>query len=134
VALGSVESGLCILAASIPILRALARGGFRGPAVLGYETGYPTTMTESGLRSGIVVQSQAASLTLPIQAPRPLNEATLGRRQNTPDSLDKTLTAGSAQALGQKADDDSSDEESIEMTNYRVRPQSPVDFTRSNAA
>jgi hypothetical protein len=90
-------------------------------------------MAESGLRNGVVVQSQTASLSLPIQAPGPLNEAALGRRQDTPDSLDKTLTAGRAQALGQKADDQESDEESIEMTNYRVRPQSPVDFTRSNA-
>jgi hypothetical protein len=90
-------------------------------------------MAESGLRSGVVVQSQTASLSLPIQAAGPLDEAALGRRQNTPDSLGKTLTAGSAQALGQKAYDEESDQESIEMTNYRVRPQSPVDFTRSNA-
>ena len=132
-ALGSVESGLCIIGASIPILRALARGGFRGPVVLGYETGYPTAMAESALRSRVVVQSQTASLSLPIQAPGPLNEAAPGgRRQNTPDSLDNTLTAGS-QGLGQKADEEESDEESIEMTDYRARPQSPVDFTRLNA-
>lgn len=90
-------------------------------------------MAESGLRSRAIIPSQTASLSLPIRAPRPLGHEAPGRRQNTPESLDKTLTAGSTEAPGQKVDDDSSDEDSIEMTDYRTRPQSPVDFTRSNA-
>jgi hypothetical protein len=49
------------------------------------------------------------------------------------DSLDETLTAGSTTQARPKSDDDSSDEDSIEMTSYRNRPQSPVDFTRTNA-
>lgn len=46
------------------------------------------------------------------------------------DSLDETLVAGSTGATRQNSDDESSDQDSIEMTSYQTRPQSPVDFTR----
>ncbi|KAL1838829.1 hypothetical protein VTJ49DRAFT_2186 [Mycothermus thermophilus] len=48
VALGTAESAICIIAASVPILRALSRNA--GPVVNGYETDYPTTMVDSSLR------------------------------------------------------------------------------------
>jgi hypothetical protein len=132
VALGFAEAAVCIVAASIPILRALSREGFRGgPAHYGYETGYPTTMTESGLRNG-GMHSQTASLSLPIQAPPPPS-AQDDTHGNTHASLTPTPSAGSREVLVHQGGDDLSDEDSMEMTNYRARPLSPVDFTRSNA-
>ncbi len=130
---------MCIMAASIPILRALSKGGLRGPVHLGYETGYPTAMAETGMQTNRSIQSRAAGLPLPERptqpAPPPQLPPTRPRRaaRQNPDtlnSLDETLTAGSAEAVGNKSDDDFSDEENIKMTNYRNRAQSPVDFTR----
>ncbi|KAK4153779.1 hypothetical protein C8A00DRAFT_33465 [Chaetomidium leptoderma] len=115
VALGAAEAAVCIMAASIPILRALARGGTRGRVPRGSETGYPTNMTESGVRT-------AASLSLPIQVPPAGARQPEGRRNtNTPDSWGETLTTGSTETLGRKGDDDSSDEDTLERARQGVR-------------
>ncbi|KAK3321798.1 hypothetical protein B0H66DRAFT_514015 [Apodospora peruviana] len=50
VAWGNAEAGICIMAASIPILRALFKGNISPGAPLGYETGETSVMTESGIR------------------------------------------------------------------------------------
>ncbi len=149
VALGTAESAVCIMAASIPILRALSKGGFPGPVRLGAETGYPTAMTESGLYTNVnrSIQPRSVSLSLATQppSPRPPRAARRDRRDrrgtaasngtSALNSLDATLTAGSStsstDAVRHKSDDESSDEGNFEMTNYRNRPQSPVDFTRT---
>ncbi|KAH6649242.1 hypothetical protein F5144DRAFT_634218 [Chaetomium tenue] len=137
VALSVAEAAMCIVAASIPILRALSRGGFRGPVHFGYQAGYGTSMVQSDGHSAASMQSQAASVLLPIQGPRS-GEVEPGTQQRplsleTPASLEDVLIAQSTKTLKQKGDDDPGDEDSFEMTNYRGRPQSPVDFTGSNA-
>lgn len=115
------------MAASIPILRALTRNGIGVPAIQGYPTEYPTTMAESSVPSNdnsmwsrMAVTSRQSTMD-----PRSRNEA------NSSEMFDETLTAGTWGATGRKVDDDVKD--SIELTNYSVRPQSPVDFTRTNA-
>jgi hypothetical protein len=128
-ALGAAEAAVCIMAASIPILRALVRGNRNVPR--GYQTGYPTTMTESG---------QIMSLSLPIHVPPPPRpEQELGDRDRF-----KPNSAGSdrASTLTMEVDGvpehrkykDPADEDSIEMQSYRSQPPSPVDFTRSVAS
>jgi hypothetical protein len=127
-ALGAAESAVCIMAASIPILRALARGNPNVPR--GYQTGYPTGMTEPG---------QTMSLSLPIHVPpppRPERELE-GRHRNKPHSASSDGTSTLimvTETPGHGKDEDLTDEDSIEMKNYRSRPQSPVDFTRSIAS
>lgn len=133
------------MAASIPILRALSKGGFRRPVVLGYGTGYPTSMTtvvETGLRSHGSSQARpppAAAAALPVPrppVPPPPSRQPGQQRRNRPESLDEMLTAVATETSGHKSDDELSDGDraSIEMTNYRNRPQSPVDFTQPNFA
>ena len=132
------------MAASIPILRALSKGGFRRPVVLGYGTGYPTSMTtvvETGLRShrSSHPRPPAAAAALPVPrppVPPPPSRQPGQQRRNRPESLDEMLTAVGTEAGGYKSDDELSDADgaSIEMTNYGNRPQSPVDFTRPNIA
>lgn len=97
-------------------------------------------MVESDGYSAASMQNQTASVLLPIQGlRRPRSgEVESGTQQRrlaleTPVSLEDALIARSTKTLTQKGDDDPSDEDSIEMTNYRARPQSPVDFTGSNA-
>ncbi len=140
VALGTAESAVCIMAASIPILRALSKGGFRRPAVLGYGTGYPTSMTtvvETGLRSHGSIPARPVAAALPVPrppVPPPPPRRPGGQRRKRPDSLDEILTAVGTETSGHKSEDELSDGDgdgaSIEMTNYRNQPQSPVDFTQ----
>jgi hypothetical protein len=84
--------------------------------------------------------SQTASVSLPIQGSRRPRSGELepGTQQRplalgAPVSLEEALTARSTKTRTQNADDDLSDGDSIEMINYRGRPQSPIDFTGSNA-
>ncbi|KAK0750323.1 hypothetical protein B0T18DRAFT_428285 [Schizothecium vesticola] len=104
---GNAESSICIMAASIPILRALVRGGLRCAIPFGYptnETGASTTMAESAQRRSFV------------------NHA-------TEDDLDRTLTSLSPDLLTKTASDseDWSDQDSIEMGNYHHRrPEVPL--------
>ncbi|KXX73951.1 hypothetical protein MMYC01_208728 [Madurella mycetomatis] len=116
---GNAEAAICVMAASIPILRFLARGKFRVPVPGGYETGQTMTMTESGFGMSASMRTQ----TLPIQSPP------TARRDNR-DMPGQTLGHGSSAVIVPKSDDDSSDEDSIELANYQGRPQSPIDFTR----
>lgn len=74
-------------------------------------------MTESGYGTS----ASTRTLALPIQSPP------TARRDNR-DKPGQTVGHGSA--IVPKADDDSSDQDSIELTNYQGRPQSPIDFTR----
>ncbi|KAK4247457.1 hypothetical protein C7999DRAFT_14520 [Corynascus novoguineensis] len=71
VALGTAESAVCIVAASIPILRALSRGGFGRAVHFGYETSNQTiTMAESGPRNGADPLNRTSFRAVPI-APQP---------------------------------------------------------------
>ncbi|KAK3290822.1 uncharacterized protein B0H64DRAFT_420639 [Chaetomium fimeti] len=70
VALSLAEAAVCIVAASIPILRALSRGGFRGPVHFGYQTGYGTAMVESERQGVTSLRSQTTFVSLPIQGSR----------------------------------------------------------------
>ncbi|KAK3897914.1 hypothetical protein C8A05DRAFT_19410 [Staphylotrichum tortipilum] len=130
VALGTAESAACIMAASIPILRALSKGSFRRPAVLGYGTGYPTSMTTM-VETGLGSQGSSQASLPPLQPP-PRRPG--GQRRKRPNSLEDMLTAVGTETSGHKSDDDLSDGDRgiIEMTNYRNRPQSPMDFTQPN--
>ncbi|KAK3319517.1 hypothetical protein B0T19DRAFT_268688 [Cercophora scortea] len=132
VAWGNAEAAICIMAASIPILRALVRGGFGLQAApMGYETGDPTMMAESGLGRSVDNPVQRFSQAAPSLPP-------IIQRHQLPSSseeLDKTLTEGAPELTGNKnlgldGLDDWSDEDSIEMTNYHARPHTPTDFTR----
>jgi hypothetical protein len=127
---GNAESSICIMAASIPILRALVREGFQAAVPLGYrtdETGYTRPMTESGTRSSIVDRSGmfGRQLAAPIQTP--------GMRIQGDDakSLDRTLVSDSPEP-GKPLKKDSgewSDDDDIEMSNYQHRrPQTPKDY------
>ncbi len=93
-------------------------------------------MTESGLQTSRSIQSRVAAAPLPAQEPPQLPptrpQRVARKNRDTLNSLDETLTAGSTEGVGDKSDDDFSDEENIEMTNYRNRPQSPIDFTRGS--
>lgn len=101
-------------------------------------------MVESGGHGTASMQgSQTASVSLPIQGHRrqpsgELLEPGTQRRPlapGTPVSLEETLRARTTtdKTDTHKADNDPSDGDSIEMMNYRGRPQSPIDFTGSNA-
>jgi hypothetical protein len=131
VALGTAEAAVCIMAASIPILRALARGSFRRGAPQGYYgTGYPTTTMADN------ATGRTVSVVLPVPQPtrtQQTRQGLGGRTGSSADVLGDELTAGNAAAVGPPpgANEDVSDDERIEMSRYQMRPQSPVDFTRS---
>ncbi|KAK0736589.1 hypothetical protein B0T21DRAFT_182195 [Apiosordaria backusii] len=152
---GNAEAAICIMAASIPILRALARGNCRAPVPQGYET-YEygsASMTESGFGQSRFSRTAVMSLTLPIQPP-PASYAQKASRKKEIDSLDDTLTSGSPEPsltckrkLGQANQDSDDDNDSFEMTNYGRsrpqssqshhavgRPQSPLDFIGQDPA
>lgn len=77
-----------------------------------------SAMTESGLRStSTSAQAQTPFLRLPTQSQPP------GTRSNHKFNV-------STRVVTPKADDDSSDNDSIELRYYQTRPRSPVDFTR----
>ncbi|KAK3345825.1 hypothetical protein B0T25DRAFT_264654 [Lasiosphaeria hispida] len=134
---GNAESAICIMAASIPILRALVRGGMRGAVPMGYETyetGYLTTMVESGMASRNVVDRPGIFSQQPVLTPPKMIPREAGSSEGM--SLDRTLTGTSPEPVVKSVrerDDWSDDEDSIEMTNYQNgRPQTPKDFTREN--
>ncbi|KAK4184214.1 hypothetical protein QBC35DRAFT_392186 [Podospora australis] len=139
---GNAEAAICIMAASIPILRALARGRSRGPVPQGYETyDYETgqtAMTEFSLGSNAFRRALAE----PVPPPATHTHKEYASRQSL-EVLDETLTNSSPEPSivcknkGQPMDDD--DNASFEMTDYRNdsrpqspessgRPMSPVDF------
>ncbi|KAM7198933.1 hypothetical protein V8F20_006000 [Naviculisporaceae sp. PSN 640] len=136
VAWGNAEAAICIMAASIPILRALFRNNVApGPPVRPPETGETTFMTESTQATQATVHDFRARIfsQLAVPAPPPTNQRQVDPR-NT--NLDETLTSGSPVPAVRKNrgldGDDWSDQDSFEMTNYyhRPRPESPTDFTR----
>ncbi|KAK0724078.1 hypothetical protein B0H67DRAFT_567205 [Lasiosphaeris hirsuta] len=148
---GNAESAICIMAASIPILRALVRGGMRGAVPMGgdYYGTYPTTattMVESGGIMGIgrnVVVDRSGFFSTPPSAPSPTRKKMIARDAGSGESvvsLDRTLTGASPEpavkggARGDRDPDWSSDEDdSIEMTNYQnPRPHTPKDFLGGN--
>ena len=116
---GTAEAAICIMAASIPILRALARGSFRQAVPGGYESGYPTTMVES---------SVAPSLST--QLPPPSQQAQ--GRSNSRGFLHWFGTSRSSETGAKRVVDDSSDEDSIEIAGYQTRAQTTVNLTRQN--
>lgn len=123
------------MAASIPILRALVRGGFRAPVPRGYqtyETGYGTGMTESRAAPSVVGPER-------IIPRRPVGAPTAQRKESLKESaaslsLDRTLTSNSPDPTkGKHSGEDWSDGDSIELANYEHgRPQTPKDFLRAN--
>ncbi|KAK3988741.1 hypothetical protein QBC44DRAFT_370787 [Cladorrhinum sp. PSN332] len=131
---GNAEAAICIMAASIPILRALAKGSFRGPVPRGYETYLTNDMAETG--TGISAtggsRGQVVSLALPIQSPPPILHVREMSSRNNLDTLDETLTSDSPEPIiGCKKREELEDDDSFEMTNYQhARPQTPVDFVR----
>lgn len=132
---GNAESSICIMAASIPILRALVREGFQVAVPLGYRTdeiGYTGTMTESRVGNSVIDRSGmfGRQLAAPIPAP-----ATQRRGFNGSDSgtfLDRTLVNDSPEPdlkPPKRSDEEWSDDDSIEMSNYQHRrAQTPRDF------
>ncbi|KAK5651450.1 hypothetical protein OQA88_12457 [Cercophora sp. LCS_1] len=134
---GNAESAICIMAASIPILRALVRGGLRGPVPRGYrtdETGYETAMTESRT----AMSAAGAPRIIPR---RPVGAPPAQRKEGSSGSvaavsLDRTLTSDSPEPTKGKGAGDRgewSDDDSIELANYdHARPQMPRDFLRPN--
>ncbi|KAK3367823.1 hypothetical protein B0H63DRAFT_529530 [Podospora didyma] len=133
---GNAESAICIMAASIPILRALIRGHFVADFPMGYETG-SATMAESGAARTVDSRTQIWSRpwSPPPRHGRPMSQQRLSR--TSIDMLDQTLVSDSPEpipkkgAMGDGQDVDSSDEDSIEMINYQqARPQTPADFVR----
>ncbi|KAK4174463.1 hypothetical protein QBC36DRAFT_218389 [Triangularia setosa] len=130
---GNAEAAICIMAASIPILRALARGNCRGPVPHGYEAyEYGSAgMTESRFRQSTFSRTAVMSLALPIHSPPALYSRQTSRKKET-DNLDETLTSGSPEPsltckqkpiqINENEEDDTS---SFEMTSYgQSRPQS----------
>lgn len=114
------------MAASIPILRALVRGGLRCAIPFGYpteETGASTTMAESSQRRSFVDHTS-------IFPQRPSPQETASKTVRTEDDLDRTLTGLSPDPLAKTARRDSeewSDQDSIEMGNYHHRrPEVPL--------
>ncbi|KAK0714113.1 hypothetical protein B0T26DRAFT_651094 [Lasiosphaeria miniovina] len=128
---GNAESAICIMAASIPILRALVRGHFVAPHPRGYETGDSTAMAESGVGASFNSRTQIFSRSWS-PPPRQTNEQRLSA--SNLKSLDRTLTTGSPDPAGRKSlgdgQDDSSDKDSIELGYYQAQPLSPTDFVR----
>ncbi|KAK4195693.1 hypothetical protein QBC40DRAFT_185167 [Triangularia verruculosa] len=142
---GNAEAAICIMAASIPILRALARGNCRGPVPRGYETyEYGSAgMTESRFGHSTFSRTAVISLALPIQSP-PASYP----RNTEKNNVDEALTSGSPepslrckathlQAGGNKDGDNDSFEmtdyghsrpQSTQSVNAMARPQSPLDF------
>ncbi|KAK0610890.1 hypothetical protein B0T14DRAFT_570819 [Immersiella caudata] len=126
---GNAESSICIMAASIPILRALVREGFQAAVPLGYrtdETGYTRPMSESGARRSIVDGPGifGRQLAAPIESPRM-------RKREDATSLDRTLVSESPEPGKplKKDGEEWSDDDSIEMSNYQHRrPQTPKDY------
>lgn len=109
------------MAASIPILRALVRGGLRCAIPFGYpteETGAATTMAESAQRRSFVDHTS-------IFPRRPSPQETATKPVRTEDDLDRTLTGLSPDPLAKTArnSEDWSDQDSIEMGNYHHRRQ-----------
>lgn len=132
---GNVESAICIMAASIPILRALVRDGMRGAVPMGYETyetGYTGNMTESRTgadRSTIF----ARQLAFPV-GPEPAQKRQASASPDGGSYLDQTLTSASPEpAVKPPVAVERDERDSIEMTDYDARPQSPKDFLRVNA-
>jgi hypothetical protein len=126
---GNAESSICIMAASIPILRALVREGFKAAVPLGYrtdETGYTRPMTESGAGNSIIDRSGmfGRQLAAPIQPPG------MRKQGESATSLDRTLVSDSPEpGKPFKEGGEWSDDDSIEMSNYQHRhPQTPKDF------
>jgi len=113
------------MAASIPILRALVRGGLRCAIPFGYptnETGASTTMAESARRRSFVNHTS-------IFPQRPSPRETANKTVRTEDDLDRTLTSLSPDPLTKTTSDseDWSDQDSIEMGNYHQRrPEVPL--------
>ncbi|KAK1753661.1 hypothetical protein QBC47DRAFT_424162 [Echria macrotheca] len=142
---GNAESSICIMAASIPILRALVRDGMRGAAPLGYRT-YRTgsaamaesrTAESTGNRS--VIFARQLAFPLPPQASQKPQKPSLGVPSPSGSSLDRTLAGDSPEPIiksatrsGREDGEVWSDQDSFEMTNYDGRPQTPKDFLRSN--
>ncbi|KAK3361819.1 hypothetical protein B0T24DRAFT_96424 [Lasiosphaeria ovina] len=126
---GNAESAICIMAASIPILRALVRGHFVAPHPRGYETGDSTAMAESGVGASFNSRTQVFSRSWS-PPPRQKNEQRPSSSNLKP--LDRTL--GSPEPVGRKSlgdgQDDSSDKDSIELSYYQAQPLSPTDFVR----
>ncbi|KAK0663487.1 hypothetical protein QBC41DRAFT_359374 [Cercophora samala] len=143
---GNAEAAICIMAASIPILRALARGTCHGQVPHGYETyEYGSTgMSEPWFGQSRFSRTAVMSLALPIQSPPALCCQKASHNKDI-GSLDEALTSGSPErSLTDKEDDDAN---SFEMTNYgqgrpqspqsvhsTSRPQSPLDFVGRNPA
>lgn len=130
---GNAEAAICIIAASIPILRALARGSSRGPVPRGYDTYLTNAMTETGLSGAEGARTRVVSLALPIQSPPAAFHARKLSSRNNLEALDETLTSESPEPMVgcKQMKDDLDDADSFEMTNYHhTRPQSPVDFVR----
>ncbi|KAK4443002.1 hypothetical protein QBC34DRAFT_311816 [Podospora aff. communis PSN243] len=127
---GNAESSICIMAASIPILRALVREGFHAAVPLGYrtdETGYTRSMSESGARNSVVDRSGmfGRQLAVPIQPPG------MRKQDEIATSLDRTLVSDSPEPGKplKKEGGEWSDDDSFEMSNYQHRrPQDPKDF------
>ncbi|KAK1832925.1 hypothetical protein QBC39DRAFT_380988, partial [Podospora conica] len=121
---GNAESSICIMAASIPILRALVRGGLRCAVPFGYptdETGASTTMAESAQRRSFVDHAS-------IFPRRPSPQETARKTVRTEDDFDRTLTSTSPDLSIKTGNDleDWSDQDSIEMGNYHHRrPEVP---------
>ncbi|KAK4459467.1 hypothetical protein QBC42DRAFT_231687 [Cladorrhinum samala] len=130
---GNAEAAICIIAASIPILRALARGGSRGPVPRGYDTYLTNAMTETGASGADALRTRVVSLAPPIQPPSAAFDARKIPSRNNLEALDKTLTSDSPEPVVgfKQVKDDLDDANSFEMTDYHhTRPQSPADFVR----
>jgi hypothetical protein len=128
---GNAESSICIMAASIPILRALVREGFQAAVPLGYrtdETGYTRPMTESG--AGYSIADRPGMFGRQLAAPIP--PPGMRRQSGNTASLDRTLVGDSPEPGNKpprQEGEEWSDDESIEMSNYQHRrPETPKDF------
>ena len=140
---GNAESAICIMAASIPILRALVRGGMRDAVPFGYETygtGYTGGMTESGAGSSITTGAGLFGRRPGVSGDRQMTNGQNVRNEDARDQraikvLDQTLVSDSPEPLGKpklSGDEDWSDQDSIELANYQHdRPQTPRDFLRN---
>ena len=136
---GNAESAICIMAASIPILRALFRDGARAVIPRGYQTheaSGTTAMTESGQdtsrtafdRSGIFARPRPLPQTI-VHGLRPADQNGSTSATSIPHETSATGLSSESGARSFGDHDIESDEESIEMTNYQTRrPQTPTDF------
>ena len=134
---GNAEAAICIMAASMPILRALFRGSLRQAVPMGYETGaYASQMAEPSMasrRSIVTGQTRTLSCHESVAARVPDQRNTepsgVGAGAGGPDRVPTLQRSAEIELPGASYHDDWSDGDSMEMTDYQHR-QDPVDFVR----